>query len=437
MSPEQQNQLEQFNGDVAKWYRWNFTVSITDGAFFAFGNGFTALYTILTLFVLNLTSSKLLVSLVTTITMLFTYLPQILIANFVEGTRWKKPLVASIGIFQRLPWLGLALLVYFHDGNSTGWLLGGFFFFYALYCLAGGLNVPPWYDLTVKTIPPNKVGSYFGYRNFACGVTEFVGATIAGLILKTVAFPHNFAALFALTFLATGISFLFFIQIKEPDYPFVKQRLKLTDYLGSLPSILHKNRNFRLYIIALIFIQFYVMGNVLYTASAIELLGLSAAQAGLQVGIFTTLMLGAQTISFPFWGALSDRIGHRQIIAISAALNIGAVVAAMIGTQLYLFYIVFIFAGLSQGASRISLMAIIPEFCTPEDRPTFIGLTNSISGLAVIVASLAGGVIADLVNYRVAYLITGSLILMGLFVLIYRVADQRTVLRQTNVQQSV
>lgn len=427
MSPEFEKQMTTFTAEVDRHYRWNCWTSITDGAFFAFGTGFVSLYTILTLFVLNLTSSKLLVSLVTTISMLGNYLPQIFMANYVEQVRWKKPITAVCGTLQRLPWLGLALFTYFYQDGPSWPLLLGFFFFYGIYSFGCGITTPSWYDLTIKTLPPDRVGRYFGYRNFACSITELVGASLAGVILKAFAFPNNFALLFGLTFVGTGISYLFFLQVKEPDYPVQKERVKMKDYLSSLTPILHKNKNFRLYIIALIFIQFYIMGNVLYTASALESLGLTQAQAGWQVGIFTALMLIFQTVSFPVWGYWSDRIGHRQILVCSAALNIAATLAAMIGNHLVLYYLAFIFAGVSQGASKISLMAIIPEFCSAEERPTFLGLANSISGLAFIVASLAGGMIADLFNDRVAYGLTAILVGLGLWVLLKHVKDPRTV----------
>lgn len=420
-----QQKIAHFNAEVEAHYRWNYWVNIIDGSFYSFGSGFVSLYTILTLFVHNLSSSKILLGLLTTISMLGNYLPQIFIANYTEGVRSKKRLTAYLGIFQRVPWLGLALATYFLQGASASWLLVMFFFFVGVYSFASGCTTPPWFDLIAKIIPAERLGRYVGYRNFACGITELIGALIAGVVLKAVDFPNNFALLFLLTFVATGISFFFFISTREPDYPIVKKRTKMKDYLSSLPEVLRRNPNFRQFILALIFVQFFVMGNPLYAASAIESLGLNAAEAGLQVGIFTALMLGFQMVGFPIWGNLSDRWGHRKIILLSAGINIAAALIAIIGGHLYLFYLVFILVGISQAANRISLMAIIPEFCSPEDRPTFLGLVNSISGIAVIVASFAGGVIADVFSYRLAFGLTALFILIGLGILLKYVTDPR------------
>ncbi|AZR72653.1 hypothetical protein BBF96_04165 [Anoxybacter fermentans] len=418
-----EERMSRFNAEVERYYRWNYWFSIIDGANFALGMGFVSLYTILPLFVLNLTNSKVLISLVTALSMFGIYLPQIFIANYVERVKSKKQLTAFFGVFQRLPWLALAVFVYIFANGPGVWLLTGFFFFYGIYSFACGFCIPPWFDLTVKMIPEDRRGRYFGYRSFACGVSELIGAGIASWVLKVFDFPYNFALLFALTFVAVMISFLFFIQLKEPDYPNAKKRVNFREYFQSLPHILHQHKNFRFYIMALIFIQFYVMANALYTASVIERLGLTQIQAGVQVGIFTALLLGFQTVSFPFWGHLSDRFGHRQIIVISAGLNIAAVLIAAIGIHLYFYYLVFIFAGVAQGANRISLMAIIPEFCAPEDCPTFLGLFNSISGLSITLASFAGGIITDIFNYEVTFILTGLLVMIGLWILLKQVED--------------
>ena len=425
-------QFEAFNAAVEKDYPWNNFVSITDGAFFSLGMGFTSLNTILTLFVRNLTTSNILLSFATIIAMLGSYLPQIFIANYTETVKWKKPLTAYFGIFQRLPWLIMAILTYSLQGISSSWLLVTFFFLYAMYSIASGLTTPPWYDLTAKIIPADRLGRYFGLRNFAGGILEFTGASIAGVILKNLGFPTNFIVLFGLTFITLTVSLFFFLSIKEPDYPVVKKAVRLSEYLGSLPEILRKNKNFRLYIIGLIFLQFYVMGNVLYTASAIVSLHLSKVQQGLQVGMFTAIMLGCQALFFLIWGNLSDRLGHRQIILISAVLNIMAASLAAIGTHLYLYYIIFACVGISQAASRISLLAIIPEFCSPEERPTYVGLANSIPGLANIIAAAMCGVLADIFNYRVVFLLAVALILIGVWILLKHVKDPR---KPNNVAQ--
>lgn len=425
MARNLEQELEQYNVQVEKNYQWNCWMSIADGSLYSLGMGFVSLYTILSLFVLNLTDSKILISLVTTISMLGLYLPQIFIANYVERAKSKKLFTAIFGLGQRLPWLFLAIFVYMSDTASPGVLLVGFFLFFGIYSTSSGLTVPPWFDLTMKIIPMDRRGRYFGNRNFFCGIAELIGAAIAGWILKAFLFPRNFSVLFFLTFIATSISFLLLIQLRESDFPLVKKRVSMKEYLGSLPQILAQFKNFRYFITALIFIQFYVMGNALYSASAIERLGLDRAQAGIQVGIFTGLMLGFQTVSFPIWGHLSDRKGHLQIILLASGLNILAAMAAMIGSHLYLYYLVFILAGIAQGATRISLMAIIPEFCSAEDRPTFLGLTNSISGVSITIASLLGGIIADLFNYRMTFLTTAVLLLIGTIILLKKVEDPR------------
>lgn len=420
MQAELQKELGRFNEQVVKWYNWNYWVSITAGTFFSLGMGFVSQYTILPLFVLNITDSKTLVGLITAISMLGSYLPQIFIAKYVEGIKHKKRLTAFIYIFQRAPWFFMALFTYVFAGTSSTGLLVSFFLLYAVFAFACGLCTPSWFDLTAKTIPQELLGRYFGVRNFFGGIAELGGALLAGSLIKSTAFPYNFAALFGIVFVAAVISFTFFIQIKEPDYPLVKKDVKFREYFRSLLHILVHQRNFRAFVIALFFIQTVVMANALFTASAVERLGLGK-NLGLQVGIFTALLMTSQMVSYLIWGNLSDRYGHRRIIAISAGVGIAASLAAAIGNHLYVYYLVFVLTGIATGASRISYLAIIPEFSSAEDRPTYVGLFNSITGIAVTLASFLGGVLTDLFSYQVTFSVTGLLVALGLWILLSKV----------------
>lgn len=73
------------------------------------------------------------------------------------------------------------------------------------------------------------------------------------------------------------------------------------------------------------------------------------------------------------------------------------------------------------GASRISYLAIIPEFSSAEDRPTYVGLFNSITGIAVTLASFLGGVLTDVFSYQVTFSVTGLLVALGLWILLSKV----------------
>jgi len=95
------------------------------------------------------------------------------------------------------------------------------------------------------------------------------------------------------------------------------------------------------------------------------------------MGVFTALILGAQTVSSLLWGYLGDHKGYKLVMEISALLTISACLLAVFSSSLYLFYLVFFLTGCSFSAGMISGQNIVLEFSTPEIRPTYIALTNT------------------------------------------------------------
>ena len=60
------------------------------------------------------------------------------------------------------------------------------------------------------------------------------------------------------------------------------------------------------------------------------------------------------------------------------------------------FFILFAYLA----ADSASGLNIILEFCAPEDRPTYIGLTNTLFAPVIVVAPLIGGWLASVMDYR-------------------------------------
>ena len=60
------------------------------------------------------------------------------------------------------------------------------------------------------------------------------------------------------------------------------------------------------------------------------------------------------------------------------------------------YYGVFALLGIAMGAMVVSGILVIMEFCEPERRPTYAGLTNSSMGLIGIAAPLVGAWLAQI-----------------------------------------
>lgn len=413
--------LKEWKSEVLKNHRWNTVVTILDGAFFFFGLGFVFEITILPLFISKLTPYKVVVGIAPALWVLGFFGPQIISARLVEPLARKKKLIFLVGIGQRVPWLFLALTTYFFIkvGSPAGLFV--FFFLYGCYAFAGGFTFVPWIDLMGKILLPERRGRVLGFNRFTGGLLGIGAALIAGRILVYLPFPDNFALCFLLTFIAMTISLAIFSFYKEPAYPVVKKKVSWGKYLAGLRRILRENTNYSYCLLANIILSLVGMATPFYALYGIE--KLKAPESW--IGIFTALFLGAQTITFVFWGYLGDRQGYKGIMTLSALFAGAAAIMALLAGNIWLYLFVFILLGCYMSAIMLGYMNIVLEFSSHEERPTYIGLAHTILTLPLITAPLLGGLLIDRIGYRFVFGLTALVAFISLAILIFMVKEPR------------
>ncbi|MBD3181635.1 MFS transporter [Candidatus Poribacteria bacterium] len=415
------NKLGEFDAFVKRNLKWNFSVNVIDFALYTLALSFTSQLTILPAFVSKFTSSKILIGMIPTINVIGWLLPQLLSARYVEKFSRKKPFVLAVGLFERVPWLFMVLFI-MPKSIPGMWKLASFMILYGVFCLAGGINTPAWLDMMGKIIPERTRGKFFGLSNFIGNGLGVIGALIAGYLLEKTAFPGNFSACFMVAFISTSISLVFVGLTREPEYPVVKCPSDLKSYLGELLNITRTNRNYFRFLIAMVIISMATMASGFFTVHAIDRLKLS----GDDIGLFTAITLFFQTITNPLWGYLGDRKGHKIVMEASALFSVLSTLIAAFANSTYMFYVVFAVTGMSLSASVIARLSIVLEFSEPEERPTYIGLTNTIRAPFTAVAPLMGGLIGDMFNLPTVFIITSIIISIGLLIFITGVKEPRT-----------
>jgi MFS family permease len=158
--------VQTFDEQVARHFRWNFTVNAADFALYSLALSFASLLTILPAFVSKFTSSNLIIGMIPAINVLGWLLPQTLSARYVERLSRKKKFILVVGTGERLAWLSIALAVFLLPETRPVWKLLAFFTFYSVFCFSGGVNTPAWLDMLGKIIPERKRGRFFGLSSF-------------------------------------------------------------------------------------------------------------------------------------------------------------------------------------------------------------------------------------------------------------------------------
>ena len=410
-----------FEKEIKKHYRWNFTVNVMDAVLFWFGMSFASVNTILPAFLRHLTSSNFLIGLVVSLSTLGWFLPQIFSVNYIQKFKRRKDVILRWGLGERVPWMFISLLVFYLSLFSSPLFLIIFLVLYTICVFSGGMQGPAWLDMLAKIIPLKKRGKFFGWSNFLAGGAGMFAGFLSIYILYKYPFPLNFSLCFLIAFIATSISYGFVASTREPVYPVENNHTSLKEYFSKIPHLLKGDKNFSSFLFVNIFLSFGGMATAFFAVYALNRLALSDSQ----IGVFTALILGAQTISSLLWGYLGDRKGYKLIVEISVLLTILASLVAIFSSSLYLFYIVFILTGCSFSAGMISGQNIVLEFSAPQLRPTYIALTNTLRAPFIGLSPLLGGAIADKFSFPFVFLLAVLILSLGFLLLKFFVQEPR------------
>jgi MFS family permease len=413
-----------YNQQIERDYRWNFTFNALDGAIFWFGASFLSGSTVLPVYAARLTDSRLVIGLLTAIGSSGWFLPQLFTANLVERLPRRKPFVAFLGLFaERFPFLPLALSALFVAAARPTLAVALLLFFFTWHCYGSGLLAAGWQDMIAKIIPLSSRGRFFGLSNFGGALLGVFGAQATTWILARYTFPNNFAYAMLIGFAALLLSWFFLIQTREPARPPAKERVSHREYWRKLPALLRSDRNFSRYLASRVLMA-------LGRAAAIGLAAVYAVQRwhlpDQQAGVFTTLLLVSQTVFNLLFGYLGDRRGHKISLEWGLLAWASAMGVALLAPTPFWFYFIFVGFGAATAAEMTCGMTILPEFCGPDDRPTYIGLGNSTTGLFSVIAPLLGGWMAGALGYPALFALSLSLTLISWGMLRWWVREPRT-----------
>jgi MFS family permease len=407
---------------IERNYRWNFLVNALDGASFWFGMSFISSTIILPLYVSHFTNSPLLIGLIPFIATAGHLLPQLFVANAVERAPRKKFFPATLGFFlERLPILLLAPAAYFLAASQPVLALGTFFVLYAWNCFGAGLIIVGWQDMIAKLIPVEKRGRFFGITNFLGNGTGILGALAVPFVLDRFTFPVGYVISFTVAAILIFISWVLLSLAREPAVHSSKPPVSQLDYMRSLPQVLRRDRNFRMYLLSQIIFSLSGMATgflVVYTARAWNL-------PDAQASAFTIALQIGLALANLFFGFLSDRKGHKLSLEICVALSALSLVLAIFAPSPLWFFPVFFLRGAVNAGTFISGISIVYEFTDAENRATYIGLANTIPGVAGAIAPMIGGWLAGAMSYQAMFILSAAIGAIGWVLLRFGVREPR------------
>ena len=408
--------------EIERNYRWNFFANAMDGASFWFGMSFFSSTIILPLFVSHFTADPLIIGLIPFLGWAGVLLPQLFVANAVERAPRKKFFPVTLGFFlERLPIFLLAPATYFLAASRPVLAVVLFFVLFTWHNVGAGIGIVGWQDMIAKIIPVAKRGRFFGITNFIGNGAGILGALAVPFVLEKFAFPLGYVFSFTVTAVLFFFSWFFLSLTREPAVPSSKPRVSQVEYLRSLPDVLRKDRNFRMYLLAQIIFSLSGMATGFLVVYTVRTWNLPDAQAS---GFTIALQVGL-TLANLFLGFLADRKGHKLSLEICLLLSALSLVLAIFAPAPGWFFLIFFLRGAVSAGTFISGTSIVYEFTGPENRATYIGLANTIPGVAVVIAPLIGGWLVGAVSYQAMFILSALIGAAGWVILRYAVQEPR------------
>ena len=414
--------MEQFS---RKHLRHNVTVNLLDGGFFGLALGFASFGTILPLFVASLTGSATLIGLVPAIHGTGWLLPQLFTASYTSRLRRYKRSVLMITIHERLPFLGFALVALLLPkiGVQAGLILT--FALLTWQGLGGGFTANPWTSMISKIIPPESRGTFFGIQGAAANLLMSGAAIVAGYLLDQGQAPFNFMRTFLIACVFFSLSWTFLALTREPaDYEKVIEESPAPFWHGA-GQILKRDRNFSWFLVARTLSQFATMGSAFYIVYALRHFQMDTITAG----YLTATLTIAQTVANAGMGWLGDRVGHRWMLILGAASALASALLAWFAPSLSWFFPIFILSGFTNVSIWMNGLTMAVDFSGEKERPFYIGLAQTLTAPAAIIAPLIGGRLADTQGFVSTFAWSAILSVAMMAILIFLVKEPRKIAR--------
>jgi len=423
--------------------RRNTAAFIIDYAFFGMGLAFVGTSTILPAFAARLTSNAVLIGLVGSLWNGGWLLPQIAAAHILTPLRRKLPIAIVVSWIGRPVYLFVAMFLLLGGVRwpelTLGLLLAAVFIFAA----TDAFVAVAWFDVLAKAIPGDMRGRVIGIGQLVSGLLSLGAGALVRMLLSESGpqFPVNYALILILATAAFLVSLGSFYFIREPVGAMPAERPHLSRLVPSLARHLRNDVRFRQVTVVRLLIGLSAMALPFYAVYATVKQGLPESA----IGFFLIASTVGGLVAGLVLGPVADRKGaHRvvqfmglfQFLAPMTALLAGPLAAAGPQVLTALFALVFLFLGIGEGSTMLGVLNYVLEIAPPADRPSYMGLTNTIAGV-IILYPIIGGWIATRWGYEPVFAVTAGITLVG-GLLALRLPSARTeASRSANGEQPV
>jgi len=408
-------------------YRRNFIFYLLDNILFNVAMNVIGPTTVLPDFIRHLTRSEILIGLSSSLWDVGWTLPQLFIARYIVRFERKKWWFAGPNIPVRFVMFAFAVIAMLLGKDSPAAILVAFLICYVIASVGDGIVSVPWAILIGTGLDNRWRARMFGLTAATAGLIMLAVSPLIGSILssESLAFPNNYAVIFGASGLLFALSILPPLFIHElPGGKVAETIPSLGEFLPGLGHVLRTDRAFRAMIITRMLTRLFMMASPFYIGFATVQLGLSSVVAVPTLLAMQTIGSVSGALIYTWLGARSNLTYIRLALALAGLLPISALLAAVVGP--WPLYLGFLVSGLTMSNIFSSYQNWVITYATPDQRPVYTGLFNTVGAVISLIAPFIGGTLVQQLGYEALFIVALAMVIAALFVTLRYVHEPRT-----------
>lgn len=309
---------------------------------------------------------------------------------WLAGYFQRKAFIVAVASVQSLIVLLMAAVAWQHQSVTVWWFIA----LVAGYHIALNLILPHWRAWMGSVVPKRRRGVFFATRTrltMGTSLTVFFvgGALLSGSTAWQVT-SLGFAALFCVAAIGRAGSAWLFSQMHDPDCETVRH--PFTQTLRQY-RLAWQERDFR---------QFSVFFAAMHAAVAVSapffaVYMLESLHFGyLQFVTVSVASILTQFLTLKLWGRLSDQIGNRWVIIVTATLIPSLPLLWLFSANYYYLLLVQVFSGFAWAGFTLSTANYLYDLRpNRSDFATYAAIQAAVQAALVFVGAIFGGYVAS------------------------------------------
>ena len=387
----------------------NFRSFLWHAAFLAMAKNFMDVDTVIPAMLVEAGGGPIHIGIMTAIMLGGAQFMQLFFAPWLSNKTYKKNYLL-FGINMRvLALAGLGALLFFIQGQTSGFVLGLMFIFITLFSFTGAFANISYFDILGKSINPEKRKVFFSTRQIISGVIVLGAAFLARQILVIREFPVNYSFMFFIGAALLLTASLGFWNLKET----VPSTLKISSLKGFIKVLKKEIRENKKLIWFLGFIN--TQGIAVSFLPFVVLYGKETfATQSTDTGTFLLF----KVIGIVFVSALvlmgAKKLKYNLLLYSNVALSLILGMMPLFINDISLLKYIFVMGGLVYALYTMTMNGLLLEISGNENRALYTGFAGA-GNILPALFPLVGGTIIEVFGFSAFFVLFMIVISMAAF----------------------